>query len=191
ATALAVREKWAGVEDTQVLDAALAPAYADPAGFGYSRLALLELALAEGKPVARVVRDNGGPRLGLAAPVQLQGEAAVIYIRQPMTRLTTVFDSIDSPSRAFLGLRQGGFTIVQKGNSALGNGADALARPVGETGLRVVAELPDMAESPLGLGLISGMLVTLLLVATALMLLFGRKRLTKLAVLRKKDVDEQ
>ena len=187
ATALAVREKWAGVEDTQVLDAALAPAYADPAGFGYSRLALLELALAEGKPVARVVRDNGGPRLGLAAPVQLQGKAAVIYIRQPMTRLTTVFDSIDSPSRAFLGLRQGGFTIVQKGNSELGNGADALARPVGETGLRVVAELPDMAESPLGLGLISGTLVTLLLVATALMLLFGRKRLAKLAVLRKKD----
>ncbi|MNM70030.1 Phosphomannomutase/phosphoglucomutase [compost metagenome] len=187
ATALAVREKWAGVEDTQVLDAALAPAYADPAGFGYSRLALLELALAEGKPVARVVRDNGGPRLGLAAPVQLQGKAAVIYIRQPMTRLTTVFDSIDSPSRAFLGLRQGGFTIVQKGNSELGNGADALARPVGDTGLRVVAELPDMAESPLGLGLISGTLVTLLLVATALMLLFGRKRLAKLAVLRKKD----
>ncbi|MGH8054899.1 MAG: phosphomannomutase/phosphoglucomutase [Stenotrophomonas sp.] len=191
ATVLAVRDKWTGVEDAQVLDATLAPAYADPAAFGYSRLALLELALAEGKPVARVVRDNGGPRLGLAAPVQLQGKAAVVYIRQPMTRLTTVFDSIDSPSRAFLGLRQGGFTIVQKGNSELGSGADALARPVGETGLRVVAELPDVAEGPLGLGVISGTLVTVLLVATALLLLFGRKRLSKLTVLRKKEDGEQ
>ncbi len=191
ATALAVRDKWAGVEDAQVLDATLATAYADPAAFGYSRLALLELALAEGKPVARVVRDNGGPRFSLAAPVQLQGNAAVVYIRQPMTRLTTVFDAIDTPSRAFLGLRQGGFTIVQKGNSELGGGADVLARPVGETGLRVVAELPDVAAGPLGLGLISGALVTVLLAATALLLLLGRKRLSTLTVLRRKDDGEQ
>ncbi|MEG1681576.1 MAG: phosphomannomutase/phosphoglucomutase, partial [Stenotrophomonas sp.] len=141
AVALAVRDKWTGVEDAQVLDASLAEAYADPAAFGYSRLALLEQAMATGQPVALVVRDGGSPRLGLAAPVLLQGKPAVIYIRQPLTRLTSVFDGIDSPSSAFLGLRQGGFTIVQKGASNLGNSADALARPVGDTGLRVVAEL--------------------------------------------------
>ncbi|MCD9088719.1 phosphomannomutase/phosphoglucomutase [Stenotrophomonas sp. SY1] len=189
AALLAVRDKWNGVEDAQLFDAVLAQAYADPASFGYSRLALLELALAEGKPVARVVRDSGGPRLGLAAPVQLQGQAAVIYIRQPLTRLTTVFDPIDSPGNAFLGLRQGNFTIVQKGDGSLGGGADALARPVEETGLRVVAELPNPVEGPMGLGMFSCLLVSLLLLATVLLLLFGRKRLSRLAALGRKQED--
>ena len=187
AALLAVREKWNGVEDAQLLDATLAQAYADPAAFGYSRLALLELALAEGVPVARVVRDSGGARLGLAAPVQLQGQPSVIYIRQPLNRLTTVFDPIDSPGSAFLGLRQGGFTIVQKGDSNLGGGADALARPVEGTGLRVVAELPDPSEGPLGLGMLSCALVSLLMLATVLLLVFGRKRLNKLATLGRKS----
>jgi phosphomannomutase/phosphoglucomutase len=191
ATALAVREQWTGVEDAQVLDATLSSAYADPATFGYSRLALLELALAEGKPVARVVRDANGPRLGLAAPVQLHGQAAVVYIRQPLTRLTSVFDPIQSPDRAFLGLRQGGFTILQKGNTGLGGSADALARPVGDTGLRVVAELPDVDAGPLGLGAIPCAVVALLLLVTALLLLFGRKRLASLPTLRRKGEVEE
>lgn len=185
AVALAVRDKWTGVEDAQVLEASLAEAYAEPATFGYSRLALLEQAMATGQPVALVVRDGGSPRLGLAAPVLLQGKPAVIYIRQPLTRLTSVFDGIDSPSNAFLGLRQGGFTIVQKGAPDLGNRADALARPVGDTGLRVVAELPDASTGLMGLGVIPSGIVALLLLAIALLLLLGRKRLANLPVLRK------
>ncbi|WP_282272237.1 phosphomannomutase/phosphoglucomutase [Stenotrophomonas sp. PS02298] len=188
AVALAVREKWNGVEDAQVLDASLAEAYADPAAFGYSRLALLEQAMATGQPVTLVVRDGGSPRLGLAAPVLLQGKPAVIYIRQPLTRLTSVFDGIDSPSSAFLGLRQGGFTIVQKGAPDLGNSADALARPVGDTGLRVVAELPDASTGLMGLGVIPSGIVALLLLAVALLLLLGRKRLANLPVLRRNTV---
>ncbi len=191
AAALAVREAWNGVEDAQVLEADLAPAYADPAAFGYSRLALLELALAEGKPVARVVRDDNAPRLGLAAPVQLGDGAAVVYIRQPLTRLSSVFDAINSPDSAFLGLRQGGFTVVQKGNTALGGSADALARPAGDTGLRVVAELPDVSAGPLGLGVVPCALVAALLLVTALLLLLGRKRLVTLPALRNKGDDGQ
>ena len=188
AVALAVRDKWTGVEDAQVLDASLTEAYADPAAFGYSRLALLEQAMATGQPVTLVVRDGGSPRLGLAAPVLLQGKPAVIYIRQPLTRLTSVFDGIDSPSSAFLGLRQGGFTIVQKGAPDLGNSADALARPVGDTGLRVVAELPDASTGLMGLGVIPSGIVALLLLAVALLLLLGRKRLANLPVLRRNTV---
>ncbi len=190
AAATALRDKWNGVEDAQVLDATLADAYADPATFGYARLALLEKALAEGKPVALVVRDGGSPRLGLAAPVQLQGRAAVAYIRQPLLRLTSVFDSIDAPQRAFLGLRQGGFTILKKGNESLGNGADALARPVGETGLRVVAELPDANTGALGLGVVASAVVAVLLAATALLLLFGRKRLSLPTIRRKQNTED-
>ncbi len=184
AATTALREGWQGVEDAQLHEATLMAAYADPAAFGYSRLALMELAMSEGKPVARVVRDGNGARLGLAAPLQLQGTAAVAYIRQPLTRLTAVFDPLDSPESAFLGLRQGGFTVVQKGNTGLGSGADALARPVGDTGLRVVAELPDASAGPLGLGVISCAVVAVLLLAVAVLLLLGRKRL-RMPVLRK------
>ncbi|SBV37594.1 Phosphoglucomutase [uncultured Stenotrophomonas sp.] len=180
AAAGALRETWTGVDEVQVLDATLAAAYADPAAFGYSRLALLELAMSEGKPVARVVRDGNGPRLGLAAPVQLQDRAAVAYVRQPLARLTAVFDMLQSPESAFLGLRQGAFTIVQKGNAGLGSGADALARPVPGTGLRVVAELPDATEGPMGLGTIACVVVAALLALVALLLLAGRKRLPPL-----------
>ena len=180
AAASALQETWTGVDEVQVLDATLAAAYADPAAFGYSRLALLELAMSDGKPVARVVRDGNGPRLGLAAPVQLQDRAAVAYVRQPLTRLTAAIDTLQSPESAFLGLRQGGFTIVQKGNAGLGSGADALARPVPDTGLRVVAELPDVSEGPMGLGTVACMVVAVLMALVALLLLVGRKRLPPL-----------
>ena len=180
AAASALRETWTGVDEVQVLDATLAAAYTDPAAFGYSRLALLELAMSEGKPVARVVRDGNGPRLGLAAPVQLQDRAAVAYVRQPLARLTAVFDMLQSPESAFLGLRQGAFTVVRKGNSSLGSGADALARPVPDTGLRVVAELPDATEGPMGLGTVACAVVAALLALVALLLLVGRKRLPPL-----------
>jgi len=82
AAALALRESWSGVERVEVLGADLAAAYADPATFGYARLALLEQALGEGRPSLRVVRDGGGNRLGLAAPVQLGSLGpAVVYVR--------------------------------------------------------------------------------------------------------------
>jgi phosphomannomutase/phosphoglucomutase len=130
------------------------------------------------------VRDGGAPRLGRAAPVRLGEREAVVYIRQPLNRLTSVFDTIDAPGSAFLGLRQGGFTIVAKGNTGLGGGADALARPVGETGLRVVAELPDIGEGPMGLGMVACAVVAVLLLALAVLMLVGRKRL-KLPALRR------
>ena len=107
AAALAVREGWSGVEQVEVLAADLANAYGDPAAFGYARLALLEAALAEAKPSLRVVRDGGGNRLGLAAPVQLGSLGpAVIYVRQPLLRLTSPLDQVSAPSAGFLGLRQ-------------------------------------------------------------------------------------
>ena len=180
AATAALRETWAGVDEIRVFDATLAAAYADPAAFGFSRLALLELAMSEARPVARVVRDGKDSWLGQAAPVRLQDHAAVVYVRQPLSRLTAALDMLQIPETAFLGLRQGGFTIARKGNGALGNGADALARPVAETGLRVVAELPDPSEGPMGLGTVACAVVAALLAALAVLLLVGRKRLPQL-----------
>ncbi|MCW4474239.1 phosphomannomutase/phosphoglucomutase [Xanthomonas sp. H13-6] len=176
ATAMAIRENWPGVEDVQVLGATLDAAYADAAAFGYSRLALLELALRDGEPVARVVRDGGDQRLGVAAPAKLGDAQAVIYVRQPLLRLTGVFDGIRSPGSAYLALRQGGHNVVEHGTRSLGNGAEALARPVGQTGLRVAAALPDIDPGPLGLGPIPCLVVTVLLVLLVLLLVLGKGR---------------
>ena len=64
---LAFRDGMRDVEDVKVYPADLAQAYADPAAFGWSRLALLEQAVLDGKAAVRVVKDAGAARLGVAA----------------------------------------------------------------------------------------------------------------------------
>lgn len=180
AAALAVRESWTGVEQVEVLGADLATAYADPATFGYARLALLEEALAEGKPGLRVVRDAGGNRLGLAAPVQLGSLGpAVLYVRQPLLRLTSPLDQVSAPSTGFLGLRQGTHDLVAQGDAGLAESAEALARPVPGTPLRLVAAVPNVEAGPLGLGSLASAIVALLLAFVAVLLVVGRGRLPK------------
>ncbi|CCP09436.1 phosphoglucomutase [Stenotrophomonas maltophilia SKK35] len=178
--ALAVRESWTGVEQVDVLAADLANAYADPATFGYARLALLESALADGKPRLRVVRDGGGNRLGLAAPVELGNLGpAVLYVRQPLLRLTSPLDQVSAPSTGFLGLRQGSHDLVTQGNAHLAESAEALARPVAGTPLRLVAAVPNVEPGPLGLGALASAIVALLLAFIAVLLVVGRGRLPK------------
>ncbi|MFL9584007.1 phosphomannomutase/phosphoglucomutase [Stenotrophomonas sp. AB1(2024)] len=177
ATALAVREGWPGTEDVQVLTADLGQAYADPKAFGYARLGLLEAAIAGDTVVARVVRDAGGQRLGLAVPVQLGTQGpAVIYVRQPLLRLTGIFDQIRVPSAGYLALRQGSHSIIEQGDPALSGGAEGLARPIGKSGLRLAAAVPDVEPGPLGLGAIPSLIVAALLLAIAGMLQFGKGR---------------
>lgn len=178
AAALALRESWTGVEQVEVLTADLATAYADPAAFGYARLALLEAALAEGKPGVRVVRDGGGNRLGLAAPVQLGNLGpAVVYVRQPLLRLTSALDQVSAPSSGFLGLRQGVRDLVSQGDASLAEGAEALARPIPGTPLRLAASVPSVEAGPLGLGALASAIVALLLAFIAVLLVVGRHRL--------------
>ena len=177
AAAVAIREGWPGVEDVQILTADLDAAYADPKAFGYSRLALLEAAIADNAPVARVVRDAGGQRLGLAAAVDLgpQG-AAVVYIRQPLLRLTGVFDKVAVPGDGYLALRQGSHNVVEQGSRGLSGGAEALARPIGRSGLRLSAAVPDIEPGPLGLGAIPSAIVAVLLLLIAVLLVLGKGR---------------
>jgi len=138
-------------QDVKLFDFRLEEAYADIEGFGVARLGLLELALRGNSVVAHVVRDGGQPSLGLAAPVSLQGELSVIYVRQSLSSLLSILDSASLPADTFLGLRQGNFDIARKGNDSLGSTAETLARPVANTHLRVVAELPDIGTPLFGL----------------------------------------
>ncbi|MEG2805412.1 phosphomannomutase/phosphoglucomutase [Stenotrophomonas sp.] len=175
AAAVAVREGWPGTEDVQVLAATLDDAYADPKAFGYSRLALLEAANADNAVVARVVRDAGDQRLGLAAPVLLGTQGpALIYVRQPLLRLTATFDQVRVPEAGYLALRQGNHNVIEQGARSLGDGAEALARPIGKSGLRLAAAVPDVDAGPLGLSAIPCAVVAVLLLAIAGMLQFGK-----------------
>jgi phosphomannomutase / phosphoglucomutase len=174
-----IRESFKGAEDVQVLAVDLAAAYAQPSQFGYARLALLESALADNVSQAQVVRDDGKVRLGVAAPVMLGGAPAVAYVRLPLLRLTGPLDAIDVPGSTYLALRQGNYNVSQTGRTSLAGAAEALARPVGKTGLRVAAAAEEADPGPFGLGGIPCLVIAVLLLAAAVLaplLALGRIR---------------
>lgn len=58
AAATALGEGWKGADHAQFLPADLDAAYSPTSEVGFSKLALLEAALTQGKPLARVVREG-------------------------------------------------------------------------------------------------------------------------------------
>ncbi len=178
AAALALRAAWSGAEDVQVFAADMEAAYADPKSFGYARLALLEAALASSRPLARVVRDGGGPRLGLAAAAPFGArDTAVVYLRLPLVQLTSALDAVTLPDGAYLSLRQDGYHVRERGVAELAGSADSLARPIDGTGFRLAAAAPAVDAGPLDLGPIPAAIVSLLLALIAVLVLVGRGRL--------------
>lgn len=174
AAAQAIREGWKDANSVQVLPAGLDAAYGAPADFGFSKLALLEAALSENAPVARVVREGKQSQLGLAAPA---GDG-VAYLYVPLSVLTGSFDQAAVPAQAYLAIRQGAYTVRETGNHSLADGAESLARPIGKTGMRVVAAIPDGTEGPMGLGAIASLVTAALSgVLAVLILLVARGRL--------------
>ncbi|HEY0334347.1 MAG TPA: phosphomannomutase/phosphoglucomutase [Stenotrophomonas sp.] len=170
-----LREHLPGAEDVNVWPADLAEAYTDVAAFGYSRLALLEAGLAATQTQGLAVRDGGQSRLGLAAAASLAGRPAVVYVRLPLSRLTAPFETAPLPDDSYLALRQGSYSIVEKGDVALGAAAESLSRPLGKTGLRVAAAVAEVEAGPLGLGAIPCLVVTVLLLALVPLLLLAAK----------------
>ncbi|MCD0278419.1 phosphomannomutase/phosphoglucomutase [Xanthomonas melonis] len=169
AAASAIRERFKGAEDVQVLPGDLAAAYANPKDFGYARLSLLESALLAERAQVRVVRDAKQVRLGVAAAVRLGAQPAVAYARLSLLRLTGPLDAIAVPGSAYLALRQGSFNVVQQGDAALADAAETLAKPLGTSGLRVAAAVPQRDSGPLGLGAVGCAIVAALLLAIAVL----------------------
>ncbi|WP_161960159.1 phosphomannomutase/phosphoglucomutase [Xanthomonas arboricola] len=177
AAASAIRERFKGAEDVQVLPGDLAAAYANPKEFGYARLSLLESAQVAARAQVHVVRDAGQARLGVAAAVQLGAQPAVAYARLPLLRLTGPLDAIAVPGSAYLALRQGSYNVAQQGDVALADAAETLARPLGNSGLRVAAAVPQRDDGPLGLGAAGcAVVAALLLVIAVLSVLASRGR---------------
>jgi phosphomannomutase/phosphoglucomutase len=158
AAVAALKDGWAGVEHVEILDGALQAAYEDAATFGFNKLALLEEGMQGDGVAARVVKDGKQTAFGMAASAP-QG---VIYVRLPLTQLTQAFDGVALPG-GYLALRQGSYSITQRGNSGLEDSAERMARAVGKTGLRVATAVPVSEPGPLGLGAIPAMIVAVLL----------------------------
>ena len=181
AVGAAIKTGWPEVENVDLLPVDLQQAYADAANFGYSKLALLEAAQVAKGAVVRAVRDGKESGLGMAVPVQ----SRLLYVRLPVSLLTGPMDQARI-SGTYLGLRQGAYTLREVGQTALAGSADALSRPVGETGLRVVAGVPDGTEGPLSLGPLPCLIVAaLLLVLAGLLALLSVGRLKVPTVRRK------
>ncbi|MBB3807274.1 phosphomannomutase/phosphoglucomutase [Xanthomonas arboricola] len=175
AAASAIRERFKGAEDVQVLPGDLAAAYANPKDFGYARLSLLESALVAERAQVHVVRDARQVRLGVAAAVRLGAQPAVAYARLPLLRLTGPLDAIAVPGSAYLALRQGSYNVAQQGDVGLADAAETLARPLGTSGLRVAAAVPQSDDGPLGLGALGCAIVAALLLAIAVLLVLASR----------------
>lgn len=193
AAASSIRERFKGAEDVQVLSGDLAAAYDNPKDFGYARLSLLESALVAERAQVHVVRDAKQVRLGVAAAVRLGAQPAVAYARLPLLRLTGPLDAIAVPGSAYLALRQGSYNVAQQGDAVLADAAETLARPLGNSGLRVAAAVPQRDDGPLGLGAVGCAIVAALLLVIAVLLVLasrGRVALPRRRVTGEPTADE-
>ncbi|SOU05638.1 phosphomannomutase/phosphoglucomutase [Xanthomonas arboricola] len=193
AAASSIRERFKGAEDVQVLSGDLAAAYDNPKDFGYARLSLLESALVAERAQVHVVRDAKQVRLGVAAAVRLGAQPAVAYARLPLLRLTGPLDAIVVPGSAYLALRQGSYNVAQQGDLVLADAAETLARPLGNSGLRVAAAVPQRDDGPLGLGAVGCAIVAALLLVIAVLLVLasrGRVALPRRRVAGEPTADE-
>jgi phosphomannomutase/phosphoglucomutase len=163
--------------DGAVLDADLATTYAaaeqPKSASGYGRLAVMEAALASGKPRAAAIREQGRLWMALAAPVVSAGRPAVAFVRLPFAPFAVGIEQGGSSDDTYVALRQGGASLAQRGSTALAGSAESLARPVPDSDLRVAAAVPDIAGGPLGLGPLGCAIAAALLLGLAAAARFG------------------
>src|SRR5690606_27188692 len=87
-------------------------------------------------------------------------------------------DAVNVPDSSYLALRQGGFTLAERGDTRYAVSAERMATPVAGTGLRVAAGLPPPAPALLGLGpmpsfVVAGLLLLLAFLMSRLPALVG------------------
>ncbi|GAA4857921.1 phosphomannomutase/phosphoglucomutase [Luteimonas vadosa] len=171
AASAALGRGWRQAEEVVVLPTDLAAAYAGLPAAGFGRIAVAESALASRSAVSWVIRDAGAPKLAIAAPARAGGEiVGVALARLPIARATAGIDAVSLDERTFLALRQGGFTIAERGNAALAEVAERRAIPVPGTGLRVAAAMPTPVAAPFSLDAIPLFGISALLLVLAFLL---------------------
>jgi phosphomannomutase/phosphoglucomutase len=147
---------WPNVSLVQVLPLDLESAYAGLSKGGYGRLAVVETALAEDKIRTWIIRDVGQPRLAIAAPAKSGGRVVgAVYVQLPSTELTSGLDTIGMANDTYLGLRQGGVTLWERGDQSYVDSAERMAVPVLDSGMRLVAGTSPPPAKALGLGAVA------------------------------------
>src|SRR3546814_9873067 len=83
---------------------------------GFGRIAVLEAAMTEDKPVLWAIRADGKPAIALAAPARA-GEtlAGIALVRLPLARVTPGLQDAALPAASYLALRTGSFTLLERG----------------------------------------------------------------------------
>jgi phosphomannomutase/phosphoglucomutase len=162
---------WKGIEDAAVLPPDLQAGYAGLPKSGFGRIAAAEAAMTEGKPVLWAIRDRGKPAIALAAPAGVDGTVAgIALVRLPLARATLGLQNASLPDDGYLALRQGSFTLFERGDAALSQGAERRAVPIPGTGLRIAAAVPSAVISPFGLGVLGSFIAALVLALLAYVL---------------------
>jgi phosphomannomutase/phosphoglucomutase len=166
--AAAIKSGWAHVEAVELLPPELDPAYAGLPASGFGKLATAEAALAANAPVARVAKDAGGLKLLLAAPARTADKlAAVVTVRLPLVIVTDALQAAPVSDDTYLSLRQGTARVLERGDSALADSAEALAAKIPDSSLRIAAGLPDEASGLFGLGAIPSFVAALVMLGLA------------------------
>ena len=147
-----LRQSWPELQRAELWPADLTEAYAGLPRTGFGALATCEAALSEGKPVARVVKSAGTQRLALAVPVAGGRGSMVAYVELPLAKLANGVKAPTVPAYTYLALRQGSRNVLERGDTSLGNSAEALAAKVPDSDLRIAASAPDAAATPFQLG---------------------------------------
>ncbi len=171
----ALAQGWNGAKQVEIVPFDLEAAYAGLPKSGYARLALLEGAMQANGTVAGSVRDGAANALGVAAPAydadkRLHGIAFAVL---PQSPLTAMLQGAEPPAGTYLALRHGTAVLLEKGDTALAEHSESLARAVPGTPLRVVAAVPDAASGPLGLDWQGCAVAALLCVGLAVLALVG------------------
>ncbi|HVI25508.1 MAG TPA: phosphomannomutase/phosphoglucomutase [Xanthomonadaceae bacterium] len=159
---------WAHVEAAELLPADLEAGFAGLPDTGFGKLAALEAALATDAPVARIARDGGGAKLVLAAPARAGDTVVgVAYVRLPLRVATDALQSVAVGDDVYLSLRQGTARVLERGDGALADSAEALAAKIPGTDLRIAAGLPEETRGLFGLGAIASGVAALVLLLLA------------------------
>ncbi|MFZ9363507.1 MAG: phosphomannomutase/phosphoglucomutase, partial [Arenimonas sp.] len=141
------KETFGNAEAVEVYIPGLETAYDDVASFGAGRLALLEAATNDQQVAVRIIKADGGHRLGLAKSVGTETDMRLVYVQLPMSALDGILD-VTQEEHSYLGLRQGQTDVLSHGDTTLASTAEINAVAIAKTPWRVVASAP-LAEKGL------------------------------------------
>jgi phosphomannomutase / phosphoglucomutase len=176
-----VSEGWPEVEQVDFYPPDLKAAYTDPNAFGFGKLAVLETALEKKSTYLAIAKDNGGPRIAVATPVNDdQGQLlSVAYVRLPIKDLIAPIADA-APSGAYISLRQGRYDVAEAGDAEnLRTAIDIGSVEIPGTPFKVIAVAPDAPTGIAGLKGIAEFILGLAFLAAGFAVMFLPKLLKK------------